>query len=87
MIHRKCRACGASIVFIGTLGGKSMPCDDYTVYYKQTPDGKETFITPNGETVKGERVDPRTDENITGIAYIPHWSTCTAPDKFRRRGK
>lgn len=86
MIHRKCKACGAPIVFIGTLGGKSMPCDDYTVYYKQTPDGKETFITPNGETVKGERSNPQ-KEDVTGIAYIPHWATCKNPDKFRRRGK
>ncbi len=86
MIHRKCRACGASIVFIGTPGGKSMPCDDYTVYYKQTPDGKETFITPNGETVKGERSNPQ-NEDVTGIAYVPHWATCKNPDKFRRRGK
>lgn len=86
MIHKKCKACGAPIVFIGTLGGKSMPCDDCTVYYKQTPDGKEIFITPNGETVKGERSKPQ-NEDVTGVAYVPHWSTCTAPDKFRRRGK
>lgn len=84
MRHTKCKTCGAPIVFIGTPGGKYMPCDDCVVYYKQSNNGNETFITPNGETIKGERANPQ-KENVTGIAYVPQWATCNAPDKFRRR--
>lgn len=66
MKHTKCEECGTPIVFIRTSGGKFMPCDDCIVYYKQSAEGSKTFITPNGETIKGEQVNPQ-EENVTGV--------------------
>lgn len=79
----KCRSCGAPIVWIKTLAGKSMPCDATPVNYRNNPDGRTKLVTPAGCVVSGEIVtDPA---NATGTGYIPHWSTCNAPDSFRKR--
>lgn len=42
-----CKGCGAAIVWIGTLGGKSMPCDATPRYYIQKPrSGSKKIVTP-----------------------------------------
>ena len=41
MKNGTCRGCGASIVWITTLKGKSMPCDAKAVYYKICAKGKD----------------------------------------------
>lgn len=80
-----CKACGAKIVFIKTAAGKSMPCDAAAVTYWKNSRGKDTIITPNGETV---RCDIEGDPNkATGIGYIPHWATCPEAGKFKKRDK
>lgn len=80
-----CKGCGASIVWIGTTGGKSMPCDSEAVYYKMNASGKDKIITKNGVVITCDIV---ADPNIaTGIGYVPHWSTCTVPDRFRKSKK
>lgn len=38
----------------------------------------------NGEWLEGVPVDARPEE-MTGIGYIPHWSTCPQANNFRRR--
>lgn len=79
-----CRGCGARIVWIGTLGGKSMPCDDKGVYYKTNPQGKEKIITPNGVTITCDIVN---NPNIAdGIGYKPHWATCPNSKDFKKKG-
>ena len=67
-----CKACGKPIVWIHTTKGKSMPCDAEPVAYKEVKGGKEKIVTPNGEV-------------ISGIGYIPHWSTCPQANSFRER--
>ena len=79
-----CRGCGAEIVWIRTVSGKSMPCDATPVYYKMDAVGKEKIVTPNGVVVSCEIV---TDPNVaTGFGFVPHWSTCSKADNFRKRG-
>ena len=83
MRNGTCKGCGASIVWIGTLSGKSMPCDTMPVYYKVKASGRDKVVTPNGETISCDIVS---DPNIAdGVGYIPHWGTCPAADKFRKR--
>lgn len=81
----KCRSCGASIVWIKTPGGKSMPCDNTPVYYSLKVGKKDRIVTPNGETLACEIV---TDPNKSdGVGYVPHWGTCNNPDKFKKGAK
>lgn len=81
-IPRKCRGCGAAIVFVKTPGGKAMPCDDAPLTYRTAQDG-EIIITPNGDAVHGVAVAPGT-AGATGWGYRPHWATCPDVVKFRK---
>lgn len=81
----KCKSCGADIVWIKTVNGKSMPCNACQVVYKQCKDGKQTIIMPNGETIKGNITDD--SNNATGIGYIPHWATCPTANQHRKKQK
>jgi hypothetical protein len=78
----KCKSCGATILWIGTVNGKKMPCDAEQVVYWQDPKGETTIITPNGETIRATLQTQRTP--ATGIGYIPHWVTCPQANKHRR---
>lgn len=82
MNARQCKACGELIRFIKTAGGKSIPCNFNEVYYKQTRHSRERVVTPNGEVLAAEIVQNYAEAE--GLGYIPHWSTCTNPDAFRR---
>ncbi len=80
-----CRACNAKIIFIKTVGGKSIPCDAESTYYIQKAGGSQKIVTPNGEVISAELTD---DQNkATGIGYISHFATCTNPDFFRKPRK
>lgn len=80
----RCKACGASIVWIATQAGKNMPCDAELFIYWEDKKGKHTIITPNGETV---RANIEGDMRLaTGIGYIPHWATCPQASNFKKRG-
>lgn len=81
MEETKCKACGKPIIFIKTLQGKNMPCDAATVYFVANIKGAENFMTMSGVPIKGRRVMPGTANSVPG--YVPHWATCTEPDKFR----
>lgn len=80
-----CRSCGKRILWIRTRAGKSMPCDAKRVNYRIKPGGPAKVVTPGGDVISCELVtDPA---EASGWGYVPHWSTCNAPDKFRRRTK
>ena len=79
----RCRSCGAPIVWILTRAGKSMPCDAAPVQFIASPHGRTKLVTLEGDVVSCEpAADPA---DATGTGYTPHWSTCNAPDKFRKR--
>ena len=46
--------------------------------------GKERIVTPNGETVSAEIVQPGT-QDATGVGYISHFATCPVANMFRRK--
>ena len=79
----RCKGCGAEILWIRMKSGKNMPCDPALIPFWWAPEGEETFITEEGETVRGTRDgDP---EEMTGIGYIPHWATCPKRESFRKK--
>lgn len=80
-----CKACLAAIVWIGTPGGKSIPCDAAPIYYIKKRSGKKRIVTPNGEVLACEYTnDPH---QATGTGYVPHWATCPHADRFRKKKK
>ena len=79
----KCRSCGASIVWIKTKSGKSMPCNHEPVYYKNKGKGSDKVVTKKGEVISCEII---TGSGVAeGFGYVPHWSTCNNPDRFRKK--
>ena len=79
----KCKGCGAEIIWIGTPGGKSIPCDPEEVTYWEKPRAKGKVVTPNGMVLSCEfSGEP---EKATGIGYVSHWSTCPKAGQFRRK--
>ena len=60
-----------------------MPCDAEAVFYTTNGEGNIKLVTEEGVVIS---CDPTTDiQYADGIGYTPHWSTCNAPDKFRKR--
>ena len=78
-----CKGCGKPIVWIRTSGGKSMPCDAQAVAYKAEAGAKGKVVTPNGEVISC--IFDGDPQEMTGIGYVPHWSTCQQAEKFRKR--
>lgn len=74
-----CKGCGKPIVWILTKRGKAMPCDPERIGFSPEKSGKETFITEDGQVVKGDRQDTAA---IQG--YISHFATCRVAESFRR---
>lgn len=73
---RKCKACGAEILWIKTDKGKSMPCDPEQVTYYARRGAKERVVTPNGEVISCDLKPPHDGAEPTGVGYVPHWATC-----------
>lgn len=83
MRYGKCRGCGAPIAWIGTPGGKSMPCDPYPVLYRARSGAPGKIVTETGEVLSCDlNVSP---EEATGVGYISHWSTCPQAGKFKTK--
>lgn len=70
-----CQACRKPIKFITTKAGKLMPVDAKMEVAKEEKD-KGTFFLVSGTTQTGIKAGQ--------CYYVPHWSTCTNPDKFRK---
>ena len=81
----QCRACGAEIMFIKSLAGKTIPVNAEQITYQQKAGGSLKVVTPNGEVISGELAgDP---QKATGIGFISHFATCPEADKFRKPRK
>lgn len=68
----RCSVCGTEVIMIRTKGGRDMPADTRKVYF--TLGGQETFITKEGEVLKGTRTALRARPAKTG--YVPHYAVC-----------
>ena len=74
----KCKSCGAEILWIKMKSGKAMPVDPEPYRFCKVGEDPDTFVTKEGETVKG----------IPGVimtGYISHFATCPNADRHRRR--
>ncbi len=78
----KCRGCGAEIVWIRTLGRKSIPCDPELVTYWERKNAKGKVVTPNGEVISC--VFSGDPNKATGVGFTTHFATCPVADRFRR---
>jgi len=76
-----CRACGKQIGFItSTITGKRIPVDPLSIYVEtEKQQNAGTLINEQGITMK--------NPPIGTIAFAPHWSTCTDPNRFRKGKK
>lgn len=79
-----CKGCGASIDWIRTKAGKSMPVDPEPQFII-TGEGRQKFVTEDGEVLTGRPAAPGETTKDTEVAFIPHWNTCPAAGQFRRR--
>lgn len=71
----ECQECKKPIKFITTKKGKLMPVDAEMKVAKE-PSDKGTFFLVNGTT--------RIGIDVGQCYYVPHWGTCTNPNKFRK---
>ena len=78
----KCRECGKPLYWVQTKAGKYLPCDEGMTAYKKDPEGKDTLIAQDGSTI---RCRLQFEGEPDGYARMPHWATCSNPDKFRRK--
>lgn len=81
-----CRGCGRSIQFVRTPSGRLLPVDPEPVLVVRRGPGTVTVVTPSGEVIRGYRTDEPPDPEIGAHAgRVPHWMTCTDPERFRKR--
>lgn len=71
-----CKTCEAPIIWATTAAGKSMPLDA-----GPTLIGGEWVLLPGGETRKATDEDKRLHRPL----YTPHWATCNASDRWRKK--
>ena len=80
----KCKACGRDIIWIMSPAGKAIPCDPVAVPYRKAEKAKEKIVTLNGEVVSCV-YDDDIEHAPQALGFIPHWATCTEPERFRRK--
>ena len=68
-----CKGCGAPLEWIRTEAGRTMPVDPEPVFIIE------------GEVITGRRALPEEERRTLPVAFVPHWKTCTAADRFRRK--
>lgn len=79
----KCKGCGAEIIWIETVGRKRLPCNPEPMMYWEKKGAKGKVVTRNGEVISC--VFHGDQQKATGIGYMPHWATCPAADRLRRK--
>lgn len=78
-----CRGCGARIEWIKMKTGKMMPADTEPVMVIEG-EGREVFVTDEGETITGRRALPEEENKGMLVGFVPHWATCRRAGDFRR---
>lgn len=85
-----CKSCGATIVWIKTQNGRSMPCDAAAVEYQENYKGSATIVTDDGRVLRANIVTAAGNSPLTpvidGKGYISHFATCPYASQHRRRG-
>lgn len=76
----KCKSCGANIIWIPTVSGKSMPCDAKPIPYREDANGNMMLVTSDGRVVKA-KIDIDSDT----FGYVSHFATCPNANAHRQR--
>ncbi len=85
---KKCKACGADIVWVKTKSGRAMPCDAKKVDYQKNYKGSKVIVTDEGDVVRGEIITPTASGLqmiIDGQGYISHFATCPCAEQFKKK--
>jgi hypothetical protein len=77
----RCRGCGAPIRWLRTPNGKNMPVDAAPVEWAEHL--TELLVHESGIAVRVGACKPI--EVVHGLFYRPHWASCPAADKFKRK--
>ena len=72
----RCKGCGETIQFIKTPAGKWEVGDKYNIYSRLSGG---MIILQNGVVMKAENIEKSVK------AFRPHWATCPAADKFKKK--
>lgn len=85
----KCKSCGASITWIKTQNGQSMPCDVPAVDYQENYKGNATIVTDDGRVLRANIIKNANSSPLTpvidGKGYVSHFATCPYANQHRRR--
>lgn len=84
---KKCKFCGAPIVWLKTQNGRPMPCDAAAVKYQENYKGKDVIVLSDGKVIKATVVNPNGGglaPIVDGEGYISHFATCTHADEARQ---
>lgn len=83
---KKCKFCGAPIVWLKTQNGRPMPCDAAAVKYQENYKGKDVIVLSDGKVIKATVVNPNgggLTPIIDGEGYISHFATCPHANEAR----
>lgn len=84
---KKCKFCGAPIVWLKTLNGRPMPCNAEAVKYQENYKGKDVIVLSDGKVIKATVVNPNGGglaPIVDGEGYISHFATCTHANEARQ---
>lgn len=81
----KCRGCGKEIIFVKTPKGNFIPCNPSRVIFSKPGEGKTLVVKLNGEVISCTIGAGDDITHAVGVGYIPHWSTCKAASRFRKK--
>lgn len=84
---KKCKFCGAPIVWLKTQNGRPMPCNTEAVKYQENYKGKDVIVLSDGKVIKATVVNPNgggLTPIVDGEGYISHFATCTHADEARQ---
>ena len=76
----KCKSCGAKIIWLPTIGGKSMPCDPEPIPYREDSLGSMMIVTNDGRVVRA-----KIDASSETVGYVSHFATCPDAEEWRGR--
>ena len=77
---KRCRSCGAQIIWIKMKSGKAMPVDAKPIPYRESFSSGMKLVTAEGEVVQASY-----DGNSQNYGYTSHFVTCPNADMHRRR--
>ena len=81
MHQGRCRACGAAVNFIMTPAGKWMITNTAQLSSADVKLGSR-LVLEDGSVVT---VSSKPREGYEQHGYIPHWATCSEPERFRKK--